>query len=71
MPFKDEIFFANAKNHEVAGLTIKLGRITNMIVMALMKINTGQKVDEEIEKLRELAAELDELFNRLSGYTDG
>jgi hypothetical protein len=42
-----------------------------MIVMALMKINTGQKVDEEIEKLRELAAELDELFNRLSGYTDG
>ena len=75
MPFDDKKFYALATKGDLAGVAIKTSRALSRIYIALYQVKTGQDVegksfDDTLEQISEIARELDQVFDDLTGWTE-
>jgi hypothetical protein len=71
MSFDEKKMAATATNRDVAAVAINFGLALSNIAFALeaARDGNGARLNEEVKKLRAIADDMDELFNRLTGYS--
>jgi hypothetical protein len=65
---RKDVWETPAVKGDVAGPTIKTSIAIDLIISALLKLQKGDDITQDIEDLREQSRELDEMFDELTGW---
>lgn len=69
MPVNPDRYNQPAKNGDLSGIAINTQVALWAISLALQGLKNGEDIAENIEQIRTCARELDEIFNRVTGWT--
>jgi hypothetical protein len=71
VPVKKEAWDRPAVKGDIAGPVIKTSIAVDIIIAALEKLQRGEDISEQLTELRIKSADLDKMFDDLTGWEQG